>query len=126
MAYVLDASLILANLNAERGGERLPEFCDDAVISIITYVEVVTKLMDGGAPFLVAERSLGVLGIPLTGFDEAIARRAAELRETTRVRGLSLADRICLATAESRGAIAVTADRAWDSLDLGIAIELVR
>jgi PIN domain nuclease of toxin-antitoxin system len=40
--------------------------------------------------------------------------------------GLSLGDRACLALARMRRLPAVTADRAWARLDLGIAIELVR
>jgi ribonuclease VapC len=40
--------------------------------------------------------------------------------------GLSLGDRACLALARLRDLPAVTADRAWAKLDLGIPIEVVR
>jgi ribonuclease VapC len=40
--------------------------------------------------------------------------------------GLSLGDRACLALALTRGEPAVTADRQWAQLDLGIRIELIR
>jgi PIN domain nuclease of toxin-antitoxin system len=58
MPFVLDASLILANLNQERGGDRLSDYLDDSPISLVTYVEVVTKLMDGGATFEAAGQSI--------------------------------------------------------------------
>lgn len=126
MAFVLDASLILAYLNTERGGERLPDFLDAGSISVVTYTEVLTKLMDGGTTFEAAERALSELRLPAVDVTLLLARRAAELRDATRPKGLSLGDRICLATAESLGATAVTADRAWQGLDIGVAIELIR
>jgi PIN domain nuclease of toxin-antitoxin system len=125
MQYVLDASLILAKFNGERGGERLADFVGDAAISVVTYVEVVTKLMDGGAPFDAAHSSLSTLMLRLIDVDASLARRAAELRGETRVDGLSLGDRLCLATAESLGATAVTADQAWRKAGIGIPIEFV-
>jgi ribonuclease VapC len=126
MQYVLDASLILAKFNGERGGERLADFVDGAAISVVTYVEVVTKLMDGGVPFDAARRSLSTLPLRLIDVDASLAQRAAELRGETRVGGLSLGDRICLATAEFLGATAVTADQAWRKISIGIPIEFVR
>ena len=39
---------------------------------------------------------------------------------------LSLGDRACLATAIRLGATAVTADRAWATLDLSCPVELIR
>jgi ribonuclease VapC len=126
MRYVLDASLILAKFNGERGGERLADFVDDAAISAVTYVEVVTKLIDGGTPFPAAHHSLSTLMLQLIDVDAALARRAAELRSKTRAGGLSLGDRLCLATAESLGATAVTADQSWRKVDVGIPIEFVR
>jgi PIN domain nuclease of toxin-antitoxin system len=52
--------------------------------------------------------------------------RAGLLRAGTRGKGLSLGDRYCLALAASRNAVAVTADRAWANLDIGLSIEMVR
>ncbi len=126
MPFLLDASVILAGFNKEPGGERLQEFMDDAAISVTTYVEVVTRLLDGGTPFDVAERMLATLDLPTIDVSLALARRAAELRSVTRLSGLSMGDRICLTTAESIGATAVTADRAWANLDVGIPVELIR
>ncbi|MFN0103785.1 MAG: PIN domain-containing protein [Bryobacteraceae bacterium] len=40
--------------------------------------------------------------------------------------GLSLGDRLCLATARLENAIAVTADRRWAELDLNVRVRLIR
>jgi PIN domain nuclease of toxin-antitoxin system len=40
--------------------------------------------------------------------------------------GLSLGDRACLALAIQRQATALTTDRAWKNLNLGIEIEVIR
>ena len=41
--------------------------------------------------------------------------------------GLSLGDRICLATAQTMGGLVLTTDQAWRSLCLeGVAIEVIR
>ena len=51
---------------------------------------------------------------------------AGRLRPLTREAGLSLGDRACLALAQRLGKPAVTADRRWTALNLGIKIELLR
>jgi ribonuclease VapC len=59
-------------------------------------------------------------------FDAQQAYLAGILRKPTRTFGLSFGDRACLALAQSLGALALTADRSWSQLDLGIAIEVIR
>ena len=69
---------------------------------------------------------VGSIGVEIVPFDEPRAYDTASLRSLTRAKGLSLGDRACLALARERGVPAVTADRAWAALDLGIEIELIR
>ena len=126
MAFVLDSSVLLANINKESGGEKVVDYLDTAVIPVTTHTEVVTRLLDAGVPLEEAERLMGAFGLPTIEVSLALAKRAAELRIATRAYGLSMGDRICLATAESIGATAVTADRQWAGVDLHIAIELIR
>jgi len=65
-------------------------------------------------------------GLKLIPLDTELALAAANLRIATRHKGLSLADRVCLALAIRENAVAVTADKAWAELDVGCEIELIR
>jgi PIN domain nuclease of toxin-antitoxin system len=64
--------------------------------------------------------------VALVPFDISDAETTADLWARTRHLGLSLADRTCLALAARLGVPAVTADRAWLDLDLGIEVVCVR
>lgn len=55
-----------------------------------------------------------------------MSRGTGELRLATKPQGLSLGDRACLALAQARNAIALTADRYWTMLDIGIEVERIR
>jgi PIN domain nuclease of toxin-antitoxin system len=48
------------------------------------------------------------------------------MHEKTRRTGVSMGDRFCLALAQETGARALTADRRWKDLDLGVTITLIR
>lgn len=65
-------------------------------------------------------------GIEIRPFDAEDARLAGELVGLTRKAGLSLADRACLALAGRLGVPAVTADRTWLSLDIGVEVIGIR
>ena len=66
------------------------------------------------------------LNLRVVAFDEPQARAAARLRFLTRHIGLSLGDRACLALGDRLGCPVVTADRVWASLDVGVAIVVIR
>jgi PIN domain nuclease of toxin-antitoxin system len=126
MSSVLDASAVLAILNREPGGEIAAERLPDATMSVVNAIEVGSKLMDGGMTFEAAWEALDLLEVPLRDLDMDITMAATALREKTRSRGLSLADRTCLALTIREGSTAVTADRAWAALDVGCKIEMIR
>lgn len=126
MRFVIDSSVFLASINREAGGERLAEYLDAAVIPVTTYTEVLTRLLDADMPMDEAEGIMASFGVPTIDVTLPLAKRAAEFRSVTRRHGLSMGDRICLAVAESLGATAVTADRQWGEVDLGIKVLLVR
>ena len=109
---VLDASVLVAVLNRERGYERMVGFLWEGAISTLNLSEVVAKLLEYGLSEVSIRQDVGDLGLTVIAFDEALAFRAAALRAVTRRAGLSLADRACLATAQNLGAVAVTADHA--------------
>ena len=65
-----------------------------------------------------------LLGIvPVTHEDAVVA---ADLVAATRHRGLSIGDRCCLATAIRLALPVLTADRAWASLSVGVALTVIR
>lgn len=123
---VVDASVVVAVIKNERGAERFAELLDDAVISAVNLSEVVAKMQDERLPDSLMDAVLAELGLGVLAFDAATAVAAGKLRMATRSKGLSLGDRACLATAVSTAATAVTLDRAWAELDLGVAVEIAR
>ena len=126
MAFVLDASVVLAVLFEEPIGSL--EFGDllDGQLSSINYSEVLARCMDRGMDADLAERQIARLNIATVPFDAGNARQAAQLRAATRHLGLSLGDRACLALALETGFPVLTADRQWQGLDVGVDIRLIR
>lgn len=123
---VLDASAVLALVNGEPGAEAISARLDGAVMSTVNAIEVGTRLVDKGLSFEEASEALQLLDIPLVDFDTKLALQAVFLRKATRHRGLSLADRACLALALRERTAAITCDQAWSGLELGCQIELIR
>ncbi|MDA8344418.1 MAG: type II toxin-antitoxin system VapC family toxin [Thermaerobacter sp.] len=123
---VLDASAVLALLQGEQNGAVVATMLDEAVISTVNMAEVVGKLQDLGMPDEAIREALSFLPIHVLAFSEEHAYEAGLLRATTRPLGLSLGDRCCLAVAKQEGLAAVTADRAWCDLSIGVSIETIR
>ncbi len=129
---VLDASALLAYLQGELGSPVVQEaLAAGAVINIVNYAEVLSRLSDAGEDPETASRRLseqGLIGgllevIPMTEED---AVSIAKLRVATKPRGLSLGDRACLSTGLRFGWPVVTADRVWTVLDVGVIVRLIR
>jgi ribonuclease VapC len=123
---VLDASALLAVLRAEPGAERVVPRLEGARIGAVNLSEVVTKLIEDDVPEAEVRRAIGGLELDVHAFDARLAYLAGFLWRSTRVLGLSFGDRACLALAQSLGVPALTADRSWSRLDLGVAIEVIR
>ena len=115
--YVLDASALLAALFDEPGADRVEEVLPGARMSTVNFSEVVAKL---------SERGRAGDDIVVCDLDRNQAEAAGRLRQVTKSAGLSLGDRACLALAAALGGTAVTADRSWASLNLGVTVEVVR
>jgi PIN domain nuclease of toxin-antitoxin system len=123
---VLDSSALLAMLFFESGCERVAELLPQSCMSTVNLAEVLGRLARDGRALAEALDPLEQMGIAWVDFDRELALGAAALLLPTVPWGLSLGDRACLALARLRDLPAVTADRAWAKLDLGIRVEVVR
>jgi ribonuclease VapC len=124
---VLDASALLALLYREPGADAVEEVLDGAVVSAVNWSEVLQKLAQRGVrPASATVAALLELGLRIEPFTLVDARRAAELWEAGRETGLSLGDRACLALAHRLAAEALTADKAWKTVDAGVTVRLLR
>lgn len=124
--FVLDASAVLALLQSEAGAEQVEKCLPQALISTVNLAEVVTRLSLQGMTDEPIREVVGLLGLRVVPFGEEQSFLAGLLAAQTRTQGLALGDRACLALAMTNQAIAVTADRAWKELDIGVKIHLVR
>lgn len=123
---VVDASAVLALLRQERFDKIAPEEIAGSTISAVNLSEVLATLQSAGIADKDAIAATGALQMRVVAFDAVHAEAAARLRQPTRGAGLSLGDRACLATALLAGAPAITADRAWAGLGVGVEVILIR
>ena len=126
---MLDASALLAILNDEPGAEKLTSQLDllgDAAISTVNLAEVHSKLVGHGIDEDEAwEAALSPIRDVMV-FTSEQARIAGGLIPQTRLLGLSLGDRACLALGVALKAPVYTADKHWKNLKLGIRIHVIR
>ncbi|MCH9010624.1 MAG: type II toxin-antitoxin system VapC family toxin [Chloroflexi bacterium] len=124
--YVLDASALLALIQNEPGANVVEDVISSGWISTVNLSEVITKLTDDG----IAEddireviEGLQVNSVPFS-LDQAYV--AGLMRADTRMLGLSFGDRACLSLAKQLDTAAVTTDRIWTQLSIGVEIQLIR
>lgn len=125
-SVVLDASAVLALVNAEPGADVVAGLTARAAISSVNWCEVYGKLRAVGVDGDALAGEIAETGIVVVPFDDDDARGAGELLLSKREAGLSLADRACLALAQRLGVPAVTADRNWAGLDVGVEVTCIR
>jgi ribonuclease VapC len=115
MLYVMDASAILALMQAEKGWEVVDELIREqqCVASCVNIAEVGTRMFDKGLAPSQLERTLKETDIQPVDFDLEQSTLCAELRLSTKYAGLSLGDRACLALTKLMDGTAVTSDRTW-------------
>lgn len=123
---MLDASAILALYFDEPGADIVRDVVARSFVSSVNYTEVVSVALDRGVSFERLVLSLSAMGFILVPHDLSLARRAGELRLPTKRFGLSTGDRACLALAGREALPALTTDRSWRGLDIGIEVRLIR
>ena len=122
----LDASALLAFLLRERGHERVGQLLGEACMSTVNLSEVLGRFARAGQDVALIAEKLLETPIELVEFSTQQAVIAAALVPATQAEGLSLGDRVCLALARERRIRALTADKAWRRLNVGIEIEMLR
>lgn len=126
-SVVLDASAVMAVLNQEVGAERLtPNLLLHACCSSLNAAEVQGKLVERGIHPDDAWDDVTAVVHQILPFGTQHAKTAGSLILQTRVSGLSLGDRACLALALSLDAPVYTADRSWKNIKLSIPIHVIR
>jgi ribonuclease VapC len=122
----LDASAVLALLFGASGAERVASLIGESCLSTVNLAEVIGRFVrDGHDPQQVLER-ISESPIELVPFLAEDAALAAALVPATRLLGLSLGDRACLALGLARRIPVCTADRAWLAVELDIDVQVIR
>ncbi|MCC7266725.1 MAG: PIN domain-containing protein [Caulobacteraceae bacterium] len=124
-AVAFDSSALMAILLEESGSERAAGYLTEGRASAAIWGETLSKMgLRGRAPAWAADhlKHAGLVIDPLTEED---AVTTASLYTLAR-RGVSLADRFCLAHAMIRKLPVITSDRPWSELDLPIELIFIR
>ena len=127
--FVLDASALLALIQDERGAERVLRALEQGacLVSAVNLSEALAKLIVSGVP---CDRAEAIhLGLPaqVVPCEARIALEAARLASLGKPLGLSLGDRICIATALVHGGTVLSTDQAWRQVQVaGLTVEVVR
>jgi ribonuclease VapC len=122
---VIDASALLAVLHKERGANEARAHLRGAFISAVNLSEVYQDALRTQTLYL-AKALVAAAQLQIVAFDAAQAEIAAEIHVKSRGKGISFADRACLALGKQKGIAIVTADQGWASLDIGVELLLFR
>lgn len=122
----LDASALLALLFREPGHEQVSAVLDQACLSTVNLAEVIGRFVRDGHDAQPIRQRLTATTIEIVPFMATDAALSAALLPVTQPLGLSLGDRACLALALARGIPALTADRTWTQLNLGVTVQVIR
>jgi PIN domain nuclease of toxin-antitoxin system len=123
---VLDATAVIALLSEEPGAEAVEPLLGRAVLSSVNWSEVLERYAAAGVDVRGRRDSVEALGIAIEDFTGEDAEVVADLWQSTRSNGLSLADRACLSLARRLGLPAHTADHEWRKVDVGVEVVLIR
>jgi ribonuclease VapC len=121
---VLDASALLALLQKEPGWENVASHIAQSAMSGVNWSEVIQKTLARGGDVVLVRLGIKALGISLIPFTSEDAEQAAQL--WLQAKHLSLGDRACLSLALRLGVPALTADKAWEKLEVGVEVKLIR
>jgi PIN domain nuclease of toxin-antitoxin system len=126
---LLDSSALLAALKGEPGADHVAVALatDTVALSAANLAETLTILtVRGGLTHEEAKDAIQELGMKILNVTEEIATHSAEIAARCPRSGLSLGDRLCIATGALHKCRVLSADQAWFALSLGPDIETIR
>jgi ribonuclease VapC len=123
---VLDASALIAFLRNEPGAVKVADVLDRSCISAVNLAETCSKMIEYGKELEAVAFQVERLRIPVVPFDSEQARIAASLWKQSRVVGMSLGDRACLALALKTSLPAFTTEENWLKCSLGVEVVKIR
>ena len=126
MKVVLDASAVLAVLQEERGQEVVLPHLHGGIISAVNYSEVLKKSAEYGKDIERVRAILASFMLLIVPFDEVRAVEVAQIWSVGRRKGLSFADRACIALAMSRNATILTTEGGISSVELPVKVTKIR
>lgn len=126
MTVVLDASALLAYLKDEPGSVAVDGLLPESALSSVNWAEVVQKSIAAGVEVDGMLDDLQALGLRVEPFMPEDGEMTGKLWEQTRPSGLSLGGRACLSLGLRLGVPVLTCDRTWASLNLSIAVQVIR
>ena len=123
---LLDASALFAYFYDEPGSKTVSGVIDGPTfMSCVNVAEVVAKLATKGIPAVGTAEKIKATNITLLPFGEDELAGLTALSFPIDA-GMSLGDKVCLATAHAHKSLVYTADKAWCDLGLPINIRLIR
>jgi PIN domain nuclease of toxin-antitoxin system len=126
MKFVLDASALLALILKEEGADRVAKAMEqEAIMNAVNFAEVIGFAERRHLDTLALRNSILAMRLQLIDLDLDLAYEAGRL-ERIRGTGLSLGDRVCLATGQLLKGRILTADKAWSKLKRKFDMELIR
>src|SRR5262245_17526757 len=123
---VLDASALVALLRNEPEAAKVAAVLTRSCISAVNLAETLSKMVEYGKPLDEVCYQIERLSVPVIPFDAEQATIVASLWKATRVAGLSLGDRACLALGLKTRLPVLTADQEWSGLDVGVKVRRIR
>ena len=124
---IIDASALLALLQGEVGANQVLDALAQGAICAANLSEAVGKFIQHGVPISEITSVLSSLDLEIVPVDEDIALLAGSLITQGQPLGLSLGDRLCLATGIAHSKAVLTADKVWQEFQHpDVRVQLIR
>ncbi|HJD59317.1 MAG TPA: type II toxin-antitoxin system VapC family toxin [Rickettsia endosymbiont of Omalisus fontisbellaquei] len=124
---IFDASALIALFAKEDGYQLIKKHMRDGVISSVNIAEVYKYCIEKqGLTEETAKILIKLSDIKIIDFCPEQALISANIINKTKIYGLSLGDRACIALAIFKNYPILTCDKVWQKLDLGIKFIMAR